>query len=270
MTTHFGATLRMLRIDAGLGLGELAARIGVSSAYLSRVEHGHDPVPTPDRVIAIAHALQLPPIVLLEIAQGAGAALASYLERVPEASSLFLELATRELGSVDIARIKAFIDRTMPARAANRRRPARISELLAPDRVLVRAVCSDIEDLVSVASTRLAGSRTEARSLVARLLEREDAAPSAMGAGVVAPHAIISGQPSRAVLVLLARPIKARTPDGLPIQTAVVLVEPAADRAHLERLAHIGRLAARGLANVLEHARTPDDALRQLATLDVS
>ncbi len=270
MTTHFGATLRMLRIDAGLGLGELAERIGVSSAYLSRVEHGHDPVPTPDRVIAIARALELPPIVLLEIAQGAGAALASYLERVPEASSLFLEMATRELGAAEIARIKAFIDRTMPARGASRRKPARLSELLVPDRVLVRAVCSDIEDLVSVASTRLARDRAEARSLVAKLLEREETAPSTMGAGVVAPHAIISGQPSRAVLVTLARPIKTRTPDGLPIQTGLILVEPEADRAHLERLAHIARLAARGLANTLEHARTPDDALRRLATLDVS
>jgi nitrogen PTS system EIIA component len=270
MTTRFGATLRMLRIDAGLGLGELAAQIGVSSAYLSRVEHGHDPVPTPDRVIAIAHALGLPPIVLLEIAQGAGAALASYLERVPEASSLFLEMATRELGAVEIARIKAFIDRSLPARGANRRRPARLSELLAPNRVLVRAVCSDIEDLLSVASTRIASDRADAKSLVAKLLLREDSASSAMGAGVVAPHAIVPGQPSRAVLVILARPIKARTPDGLPIQTAIVLVEPAADRSHLERLAHIARLASRGLANALERTRTPDDALRELAALDVS
>jgi len=87
MTTHFGATLRMLRIDAGLGLGELAARIGVSSAYLSRVEHGHDPVPTHDRVIAIAQALELPPIVLLEIAQGAGADEA----RIPRLKQLFVE-----------------------------------------------------------------------------------------------------------------------------------------------------------------------------------
>ena len=270
MTTHFGATLRMLRIDAGLGLGELAARIGVSSAYLSRVEHGHDPVPTHDRVIAIAQALELPPIVLLEIAQGAGAALASYLERVPEASSLFLEMATRELGAVEIARIKAFIDRTLPARGANRRKPARLGELLDPKRVLVRAVCSDIEDLVSVASTRIASDRAETKRLVAKLLDREDSASSAMGAGVIVPHAIIPGEPSRAVLVVLARPIKDRTPDGVPIKTGIVLVEPAADRAHLERLAHIARLAARGLANAVEHARTPDEALRQLAALDVS
>ena len=269
MTTHFGATLRMLRIDAGLGLGELAERIGVSTAYLSRVEHGHDPVPTHDRIVAIARALELPPIVLLEIAQGAGAALASYLERVPEASTLFLEMAARDLGSAEIGRIKAFIDRTLPARTG-RERPARLAELLDGKRVLVRTVCSDLEDLVSVASTRLAADREQGRAVVARLLEREESASSAMGAGVVAPHAIIPGETSRAVLVVLARPIKARTPDGVPVRVGIVLVEPAADRAHLERLAHIARLASRGLAATLADARTAEQALRQLASLDVS
>src|SRR5690349_8187278 len=138
----------MLRIDAGVGLGELAERIGVSTAYLSRVEHGHDPVPTPDRIVAIARALQLPPLVLLEIAQGAGAALASYLERVPEASTLFLEMASRDLGAADIARIKAYMDRSLPARDA-RERPARLGELVTADRVLLRVVCHDLEDLVA-------------------------------------------------------------------------------------------------------------------------
>jgi len=269
MTTHFGATLRMLRIDAGVGLGELAERIGVSTAYLSRVEHGHDPVPTPDRIVAIARALELPPIVLLEIAQGAGAALASYLERVPEASTLFLEMASRDLGAAEIGRIKAFIDRTLSARTG-RERPARLGELLDPKRVLVRTVCSDLEDLVSVASTRLTSDREEARTLVGRLLEREEAASSAMGAGVIAPHAIIPGQALRAVLVILQRAIKTRAPDGVPVRVGIVIVEPAADRAHLERLAHIARLAARGLASTLADARTPDQALRQLASLDVS
>jgi PTS system nitrogen regulatory IIA component len=70
--------------------------------------------------------------------------------------------------------------------------------------------------------------------------------------------------------VVLARPIKARTPDGVPVRVGIVLVEPAADRAHLERLAHIARLASRGLAATLADARTAEQALRQLASLDVS
>ena len=268
--SQFGATLRMLRIEAGVGLSELAERIGVSAAYLSRVEHGHDPVPTPDRVIAIARALELPPIVLLEIAQGAGAALASYLERVPEASALFLEMAARELGASEIARIKAFVDRTLPARARGRVKPARLGELLAPQRVLVRVVCSDLEDLISIAATRLCRDGADARALVARLLEREDDGPSTLGAGIVAPHAIVADQPSGAVLVTLARPLAMRAPDGVAIRAGVVLVEPAADRRHLERLAHLARLASRGLADAVADARTPEQVLRQLAPLDVS
>ena len=66
---HFGATLRLLRIEAGLGLRELAQRVGVSSAYLSRVENGHDAPPTPDRLATIARILGLSPSVLLELGQ---------------------------------------------------------------------------------------------------------------------------------------------------------------------------------------------------------
>lgn len=268
MSTHFGATLRMLRVDAGVGLGELAARIGVSTAYLSRVEHGHDPVPTPDRVVAIARALNLPPIVLLEIAQGAGAALASYLERVPEASALFLELAARDFGAAEIARIRAYVDRTLPARAHTRR--PRLGDLLTPARVVVRAMCADLEDIVTVASARLARDRSQARDLARQLLEREEVVPSTMGAGIVAPHAIVADEEPRAALVIPTRPFKAKTPDGAPIQVAVVLVEPAADGAHLERLAHLARLASRGLAETLAPARTVDDALSRLESLDVT
>jgi PTS system nitrogen regulatory IIA component len=268
MSTHFGATLRMLRVDAGLGLGELAGRIGVSTAYLSRVEHGHDPVPTPDRVVAIARALNLPPIVLLEIAQGAGAALASYLERVPEASALFLELAARDLGAAEIARIRAYVDRTLPARTDVAR--PRLGDLLTPARVVVRAMCADLEDIVTVASARLARDRPQARALARQLLDREEAAPSTMGAGVVAPHAIVPDEEARAALVIATRPVKAKTPDGDPIQVAVVLLEPAADRVHLERLAHLARLASRGLAETLAPARTADQALELLASLDVT
>lgn len=264
---HFGATLRMLRVDAGFGLSELARKVGVSPAYLSRVEHGHDAVPTPDRIVAIARALELPPLVLLEIAQGAGAALASYLERVPEASALFLEMASRELGAADVARIKDFVDRTF--RNRDRERPARLAELVAADRVMVRVVCHDVEDLVAIAATRLAGNRDDARALVAQILEREEAAPSMMGSGVIAPHAIVPGRPSAAAIVTVAHPIRARSPDGVPIRVGIVMVE-SSDSRHLQRLAHVARLAARGLADTLADLRTPAQVIAALAPLDVS
>ena len=265
---HFGATLRMLRVDAGVGLNELARRVGVSPAYLSRVEHGHDAVPTPDRIVAIARALELPPLILLEVAQGAGAALASYLERVPEASALFLELASRELNAAEIGRIKEFVDRTFGDRT--REQPARLAPLVAPERVMVRAVCQDVGDLVTVAATRLASDRPEARAFAAQLLEREDGAPSMMGSGVIAPHAIVPGRPGVAAIVTLARPLRARSPDGVPVRVGVVMIEPAADRAHLQRLAHVARLASRGLADAIADLRTATQVMTTLAALDVS
>lgn len=264
---HFGTTLRMLRIDAGLGLNELARKVGVSPAYLSRVEHGHDPVPTPDRIVALAHALQLPPLVLLEIAQGAGTALASYLERVPEASALFLDMARRELGSAEIAQIKEFIDATF--RAQVRERPPRLAELVDERRVIVRAVCHDVEDLVTVAATRLVAERT-ARALVAQILAREQAAASFVGGGVVAPHAIIPKEPSAAAIVTVGRPLRTRAPDGVPIRVGIVLVEPTADRRHLHRLAHLARLASRGLADAIADLKTPAQVLDALSAIDVS
>src|SRR5262245_42662108 len=128
---HFGATLRLLRIDAGLSLRELAQRVGVSSAYLSRVENGQDGVPTADRLAAIARALGVPTALLLELGHQVGSFVSSYLERVPAASVLFLEVARRNLSAVQVARIKAFVDAEFPAGGTDGR-AASLGALLAP------------------------------------------------------------------------------------------------------------------------------------------
>jgi PTS system nitrogen regulatory IIA component len=258
----------MLRVDAGMSLAELARTIGVSPAYLSRVEHGHDAVPTPDRIVAIAKAIDVPALVLLEIAQGAGTALASYLERVPEASTLFLEMARREFGAAEIGRLKAFMDRALPV--ARRGQRARLADVLSPPRVVVRAVCHDLDDLVALSATRLEDAETSARALAEHIGRREDEAPSFMGYGVVAPHAIVPGGSIRAALVIMARAIRTRAPDGVPVRLGIVLVAPTADRHHLELLAHIARLATRGIADTIGDARTAEQALSKLAGLDVS
>jgi PTS system nitrogen regulatory IIA component len=266
---HFGATLRLIRTDAGISLTELARRLGVSPAYLSRVEHGHDAAPTEDRVVAIARALDVPPLVLLEIAQGAGAALASYLERVPEASSLFLEMARRDFGAAEMARIRAFIDRELPGREAGARHP-RLGDVITSERILVQVVADDLEDVVALAATRLASDRTGAKTLATKIMEREDESPSLLGKGVAAPHATVPGMSAGGVLVSLARPLRTKTPDNVPVRVVVVLVAPTAGRRQVQLLAHLARLAVRGLAGVLVEARTPERALSRLETLDVS
>lgn len=57
--TPFGARLRALRAERGLTQTELAARLNVSAAYLSALEHGRRGRPQPGLVMQICGALDL-------------------------------------------------------------------------------------------------------------------------------------------------------------------------------------------------------------------
>ncbi|MEQ8604913.1 MAG: helix-turn-helix transcriptional regulator [Marivibrio sp.] len=48
--TPFGAKLRQMREARGVTLSEMADALGVSAAYLSALEHGRRPKPTPARL----------------------------------------------------------------------------------------------------------------------------------------------------------------------------------------------------------------------------
>jgi len=258
---HFGATLRLLRVEAGLSLRELAGRIGVSGTYLSRVEHGHDPAPTPDRQVAIAEVLGLPRTVLVELARQTGPAVDGYLRRVPEAGALFLEIARRGLRGPQIARIKAFMDAELPdaASAGTPKSARRLAELLPASRIVVGVSCSDLEDLVSVAVTRL-GDDVDARVVAERVLAQERELPTPLGGGFVVPHAIVEGCADAAVLVTLTQPLPLQTPDGRPVRVAFVLVGSADGRTRLEIFARIARLASYDIADELCAAATPEQA----------
>jgi PTS system nitrogen regulatory IIA component len=255
---HFGATLRVLRVEAGLSLRELASRVGVSGAYLSRVENGHDSAPTPDRLIAIADALGLPRAVLLELARQTGPAVDGYLQRTPEAGSLFLEIARRGFRGPQIARIKAFIDSEFPQPALGRTE-SRLVDFLPASRVIVRVSCTDLEDLVSVAATRL-GKGPDPREVVRRVLAREREQPTLLGGGFAAPHAALDRGGDQIVLLTLARPLQLDTPDHHPVQVAFLLVTGPDSQVRLEILSRIARLASYGIATELAAAATPKKA----------
>jgi PTS system nitrogen regulatory IIA component len=256
---HFGATLRLLRIEAGLSLRELAARVGVSGTYLSRVENGHDPSPTPDRLIAIADALGLPRAVLVELARQAGPAVDGYLRRVPEAGALFLEIARRGLQGPQIARIKAFIESELPGSIAPSAGTRRLTDLLPREHVVVGVSCSDLEDLVSVAVTRL-GDDVDARVVAQRLLAREREVPTLVGGGFMVPNAIVEGAAETMVLLTLTQPLELPTPDRRPARVAFVLVSGPDGGSRLDILTRVARLASYDAADELCAAATPDQA----------
>jgi PTS system nitrogen regulatory IIA component len=260
---HFGATLRLLRVEAGISLRELASRIGVSGAYLSRVENGHDPAPTPDRLIAIADALGLPRPVLVELARQAGPAVDGYLQRTPEAGALFLDIARRGLQGPQLARIRAFIDNEFPATRGSSTTAHSLTDRMGQARVVVGVACSDLEDLVSVAASRLGsplGKQIDARLVVERVLARAHEQPTPLGGGFACVHAVVEGEAEAVVMLTLAQPLALATPDRRPIRVAFLLVCGSDTRTRLELLARIARLASYDIADELCAATTPERA----------
>jgi transcriptional regulator with XRE-family HTH domain len=63
-TLTFGAKLRALRQQKGIGLRKLAAMIGVSPPYLSNIERGKSPSLSEVKLNLIAHMLQVSPDLL--------------------------------------------------------------------------------------------------------------------------------------------------------------------------------------------------------------
>src|SRR5688572_10745331 len=153
---EFGAALRLLRMGAGFTIRDLAEKIGVSSVYLSRVEHGHDAPPTPDRLAEIARVLRLPPDLLIELSDNVAPVVARYLARVPAANALFVEIARRDLSPAQVAHLKSVLDRDFPAAQRAKRVSLPLSALITPDRVVSKLSCDSFEEAIEVASIRLA------------------------------------------------------------------------------------------------------------------
>jgi PTS system nitrogen regulatory IIA component len=267
---HIGATLKLLRVDANLSLRDLARRIGVSSAYLSRVEHGLDPAPTPERLAAIARELDVPPALLLDVTSRVSPFVSHYLETVPGASALFLDIARRRLSGAQLLRVQELIAKefplTEPARSAL---PPGLAPLLRDGSVLPKLRCHELGDALDLAAsrlcTKLGGS---AAALAAELRGLEERASSAVGAGVAVPRVHRAGQAPTAVLITLADPLVVDVADRLPLRVVVVL---ATDRTAdaLALLAHVARLAAHGLADELARLDDPARVIEQVAELEM-
>lgn len=261
---HFGATLRLLRVNAGWTLRELADRVGVSNAYLSRVENGHDAPPTPDRLAAIAQVLGLAPTTLVELADRLGPFASDYLERLPGARELVREIVRRELGPLEIARVRAFIEREFPENVEARTTARAFTSMLAPERVVVSLACSDLEDVVDVAATKLASVvHRGAREIVDAIRSREHQCPSALGGGLAVPHAIVAGSKPAAVLVTLRRGLDVDSPDGLPLRLCIVHVHRGGVE-HARVLTQMARLADEGTVTALCAERAPARVIAEL------
>ena len=84
----FGQTIRELRTAQELGLRETAAMLGISPAYLSRIERGKERPPRPETVKELARLLAADPDVLFRLSSSTDPELVGYLHDHPETMNL--------------------------------------------------------------------------------------------------------------------------------------------------------------------------------------
>ncbi len=269
MTAQLGATLRLLRLESGLSLRDLARRLGVSSAYLSRIENGLDAPPTPPRLEAMARELGVAPTLLLELAHRVSPLLVDYMASEPNAGSLFLEIAHRRFDRHELAEIRAMIEKRFPSRRRSVVASGRLSELLTTDRVVVQLRCTDLDDVFDVAVERLASGTSIDPGTVTEALRRREAVVSSMiGRGIAVPSAYVEGATPAAALVTLARPLRHTSPDGEALRLVIVLWGSPRSGDRMPGLASSIRLSTRGLADELGHLDTPTQVIARLADLE--
>lgn len=90
----FGPTVRALRQEKGIGLRELARRVGMSPTYLTQIEKDECPVPE-ERVVAFARALEQDADEFLALAGRVASDVDEIIRSRPRATANFLRVASR-------------------------------------------------------------------------------------------------------------------------------------------------------------------------------
>lgn len=106
----FGETIRELRIAQDIGLREAALKIGISPAYLSRIERGKESPPRPDIIKALAKLLAADPDVLFRLSSSTDPEIANYLHTCPEALRLLRFIIDANFDSSEIEQLIQYAD----------------------------------------------------------------------------------------------------------------------------------------------------------------
>lgn len=84
----FGDTIRELRTAQDFGLRETAGKIGISPAYLSRIERGKENPPSPKIIKNLAKILAADPDVLFRHSSSTDPEVTGFLHNQPEVMNL--------------------------------------------------------------------------------------------------------------------------------------------------------------------------------------
>lgn len=100
MDDSFGSILRSIRLDAKIGLRELARLVKISPGYLSDVEIGRVPPPSESVILDIAKVLNADRAKLLSAASKVDPELSDYVVQHPDAAD-FLRMAKHQRFSTE-------------------------------------------------------------------------------------------------------------------------------------------------------------------------
>jgi len=105
----FGETLRELRVAQDLGLRELALKVGISPAYLSRIERGKERPPKPETVKALAKFLAADPDVLFRLSSSTDPDIVLFLHDNPNVLNLIRLIRNSGISEDDVGKLSDFI-----------------------------------------------------------------------------------------------------------------------------------------------------------------
>jgi HTH-type transcriptional regulator, competence development regulator len=109
--TKFGETIRQLREAQGLGLREVATMVGISPAYLSRIERGKENPPSPEIIKALAKILAADPDVLFRLCPSTDPDVVTLLKEKPKVLELVRLVMVKELSDEQLNKVEHFIKR---------------------------------------------------------------------------------------------------------------------------------------------------------------
>jgi HTH-type transcriptional regulator, competence development regulator len=111
MARMFGETLREMREAQDLGLRVAAELLGISPAYLSRIERGKERPPKPELIKKMAMLLGGDADLLFRLAESTDPDIAEYMNVVPNVPEFLRTARTLRLTSDDFAALTEQIKR---------------------------------------------------------------------------------------------------------------------------------------------------------------
>lgn len=115
MAKPFGETIREMRMAQEIGLRTAAERLGISPAYLSRVERGKERPPRPDLVKRMATLLGGDPDMMFRLAESTDPDLADYIHQTPTVPEFLRVAKALDLSSKDFSVLTEQIKRVRPS-----------------------------------------------------------------------------------------------------------------------------------------------------------